>query len=152
MPNPKSTSEIGESYENTGMAGLAARTAKSKYFLYGMMMMMMMMMMVMMSQGGRKTKHENGRTRLGSWRVWKAYHVMRHFGVGSGFMYVRSIWTSAPYPNTIIQRCPVGYIFKAHDVKTGDAIGSFANSENNEPTLVSRSNISAAGLRPQSRI
>jgi hypothetical protein len=39
VPNPKSTSEIGESYENTGMAGLAARTAKSKYFLYRVIMM-----------------------------------------------------------------------------------------------------------------
>jgi hypothetical protein len=38
VPNLKSTSEIGESYEITGMAGLAAGTARSKYFLYGMMM------------------------------------------------------------------------------------------------------------------
>jgi hypothetical protein len=34
MPKPKSTSDVGESYEDTGMAGLAARTAESKYFLY----------------------------------------------------------------------------------------------------------------------
>jgi hypothetical protein len=29
-PNPISKSEIGESYENTGMAGLAARTVKDR--------------------------------------------------------------------------------------------------------------------------
>jgi hypothetical protein len=29
MSKPKSTSDVGESYEDTGMAGLAARTAKS---------------------------------------------------------------------------------------------------------------------------
>jgi hypothetical protein len=34
MPKPKPTSDVGESYEDTGMAGLAARTAESKYFLY----------------------------------------------------------------------------------------------------------------------
>lgn len=39
VPNPKSTSEIEEFYENTGMAGLAARTAKSEYFLRRMMML-----------------------------------------------------------------------------------------------------------------
>jgi hypothetical protein len=32
VPKPKSTSDIGESYGFTGMAGLVARTAKSKYF------------------------------------------------------------------------------------------------------------------------
>lgn len=42
VPNPKSTSEIGESYEDTGMAGLAARTAKSRSVLFRMRMMMMM--------------------------------------------------------------------------------------------------------------
>lgn len=47
VPNPKSTSEIGESYEDTGMAGLAARTAKSRSVLFRMRMRMMMMMMMM---------------------------------------------------------------------------------------------------------
>jgi hypothetical protein len=34
MPNLKSTSEIRESYEDTGMAGLAVRTARSKSILF----------------------------------------------------------------------------------------------------------------------
>jgi hypothetical protein len=42
VPNLKSTNEIGESYENTGMAGLAARTANDKYGLYRVMMIKML--------------------------------------------------------------------------------------------------------------
>jgi hypothetical protein len=34
MPNPKLTSEIRESYEDTGMVGLAARMARSKSILF----------------------------------------------------------------------------------------------------------------------
>jgi hypothetical protein len=34
LPKPKSTSDVGESYEDTGMAGRAARTAESKYYAY----------------------------------------------------------------------------------------------------------------------
>ena len=71
VPNPKSTSEIGESYETTGMARLAARTAKSKYLLYG----------IMMSQGeGEEMVSEDGKKRgAGTWRIWKSGHVMGHW-------------------------------------------------------------------------
>jgi hypothetical protein len=61
VPNPKSTGEIGESYEDTGMAGLAARTAKSKSVLFRMMMVKV--------EGEEEMAREREKRRLGSWRI-----------------------------------------------------------------------------------
>lgn len=64
-PNPKSSSEIRESYENTGMAGLAARSVKSKYFLYKMIMLQGEGEGALASENGSRDRGEEKRGRLG---------------------------------------------------------------------------------------